>query len=387
MKNKFVVTALSFLLFISVLAIGFTIDRASGASASLYMPSVNKNPSDNGTDFTVPIMINVTDLYGFDINITWDNNLINFQTLDNTPLNVIWPQGFFEPLPLPGYQASSGSVRYAAVPQGGSGFTGSGTLFSLTFKVIKTCNFPLSTVIHFVSIKLSDSNLNAITPILTDGTYNMTATVPGLEFAVYNPNPSKPFEYGKVFDVGIYATNYVDLTNYNLTILYDSEFLNFTGLDTWGILGTGTCSNTTGSLNIWISSAGPSFGAMGQLFNLTFKIQFDDRISHIWRINATQILNASVSFQNAQLGFLEGTLFTNGIAMPPALGISVHLIRGDVNCDGQVDIFDLVAVAQNYDKTSSDPQWPTIQKYDIYPDGTIDIYDLVGVAGNFNYGS
>lgn len=387
MKNRFAVTVLLFSLFMSVLTIGFTINRASGASASLYIPPVNKSPMDNGTDFTVPVMINVTDIYGFDINITWDNSLISFQTLDNTPLNAIWPQGFFEPLPLPGYEASPGSVRYAAVPQGGSGFTGSGALFNLTFRIIKTCNFPLSTAIHFASIKLSDSNLNVITPILTDGTYNMTATVPGLVFAIYDPNPSKPFEYGKVFDIGVYATNYIDLTNYNFTILYDSEFLNFTGPDTWGILGTGTYSTTNGTLNIWASSAGPAIGSMGQLFNLTFQIQFDDRISHIWRINASQILTANVSFQSAQLGFLEGNLFMNGIAMPPTLGISVHLIRGDVNCDGQVDLFDLRAVAAYYDKTSSDPEWPTIEKYDIYPDGIIDVYDLVGVAGNFGYGS
>ena len=111
---------------------------------------------------------------------------------------------------------------------------------------------------------------------------------------------------------------------------------------------------------------------------MTFHIEFDDRDSHIWRTaTAPNTLPASVSFSNAELSFVEGTITISGITMPPPEPITVRLIKGDVTCNGAVDLFDLRAVAAYYDLVYA--------KYDLNSDGLIDIFDLVVIATNMWY--
>jgi hypothetical protein len=166
--------AVSLVAILSIVSILLVLPFAvRGASAQLYIDPalVEKHPADVGTTFTVSVKVqDIADLFGFDITITWDNTLITFSSLDITPLNTIWPQGFFEP--LPGYQTGAGSVRYAAVATGGNGFTGSGTLFKITFTVASAT--PGQTLMHF-GCWLSDSLGNPITHTNTDGTYKMLA--------------------------------------------------------------------------------------------------------------------------------------------------------------------------------------------------------------------
>jgi len=161
--------------------------------------SVNKNPGDVGSTFTVDVKIaDVTDLFGFDMNVTWDNTLITFLSFDNTPLNAVWPQGFFDLGP----QAGAGYVRYAATALGGSGYTGVGptTLFAVTFTIVKAGDLQLSTPIHFMLAKLSDSHANSISATLTDGLYSMSARSLHLLLTVdpnqatYVPNQPVTFE-------------------------------------------------------------------------------------------------------------------------------------------------------------------------------------------------
>jgi hypothetical protein len=67
------------------------------------------------------------------------------------------------------------------------------------------------------------------------------------------------------------------------------------------------------------------------------------------------------------------------------LQINVNLIRGDVDCDGDVDVMDLRCVAYYYDVKKSDPEWTDASQYDLNNDGIIDIYDLVLIATNYGY--
>jgi hypothetical protein len=62
------------------------------------------------------------------------------------------------------------------------------------------------------------------------------------------------------------------------------------------------------------------------------------------------------------------------------------LIRGDVDCNGEVNVLDLRTVAAYYDQDSTDSEWPNISKYDVTNDNIIDIFDLVAVATNFARG-
>jgi hypothetical protein len=360
---------------------------------SISPATVSKAYRDIGTYFTINVnLVDVTDFYGFDVNITWDNTLITLASLDNSSLTTIWPQGFFEPLPSPGYQVGAGYVRFAAAATGGPSFNGSGTLFTLTFYIQKGSNIAtLQTPIYFKTVKLSNSLYTSIPATVQCGMYQISPNTPGLVFKLVDPNTAKPFVYGKTFDVQVNVT-YVSsqLAGFNITVGYDTELFTYTGI-TWanGVLGTGqspVSNSTLGTVTVVNTGATGWAGANGLLFTLYFQIKFDARPAHIWRTTGPHTLTGGISFSNAQLTFAEGTLPMSGISVGSNLLVIVQLIRGDVNCDGKVDIFDLVAVAHYYDAKQGDSDWNNASKYDLNLDGVIDIFDIVIVASNYGYG-
>lgn len=56
-------------------------------------------------------------------------------------------------------------------------------------------------------------------------------------------------------------------------------------------------------------------------------------------------------------------------------------IRGDVDSDRDVDIFDIVRITGVYGAKKTDPQYNP--NCDLDGDGDIDIFDIVTVAGNY----
>ena len=83
MKNKVLATLLvvSLLTSITVLSLQTREVSAANEHVKVYIdpPSFNKGPGDLNSFFNVTVTIaNVTDLFGFDINITWNNALITF---------------------------------------------------------------------------------------------------------------------------------------------------------------------------------------------------------------------------------------------------------------------------------------------------------------------
>jgi hypothetical protein len=216
----------------------------------------------------------------------------------------------------------------------------------------------------------------------------MDKTVPDLEFELVDTTPTKPFEYCKTFQIKVYVTHIcANLKDYNLVILYDTELLKLTGVDwTDGVLGGSSdgASYTEaplGTITVVDSGGIVWSGLRGLLFTLTFHVEFDDREEHIWHTNPLyDHLHAFIKFTDATLSFEEGTIPMSGITMPSDLDMVVNLIRGDVDCDGNVDVFDLRCLARNYDQS-------TPAKYDLTKDDTIDIFDLVVVATNFGYGT
>jgi hypothetical protein len=394
MNTKIIVSIMLLSLLTAILYTATSIKPVAANPDAIYInsSSTNKNPSDLNSFFDVYVDVQINDLFAFDLNITWNNDLIAFSTLENSSLYSVWPQGFYEPLPLPGYQTGVGYVRFAAVATGGSGYNNTGHLFRLTFQVAKASNFELSTLIHFKTVKLSDSQANSISVTVTDGTYTMNAQKPDLEFEFIGTNSTK---VGATFQIKLNATDCYDLDDYNLTILYDHSLLSLTSVDwTGGVLGDTSdqasyTESPAGTINI-VDTGGLTWtGKNGFLFTLTFTVYFSGNTApHIWRTNNQGPLYAFIKLDNATLSFLEGTITKTGITLPTDLHIVVNLIQGDINLDGSVDaVFDLRTVAAYFDKTSDDPDWSTglnISQYDIRADGisagVIDIFDLVLVA-------
>ena len=356
----------------------------------LYTSSdpVTKTYGDIGTDFTLYVNVaNIVDLFSFDINITWDNSLITFKQVDYTgAFDALWGAGHWNVLTN---KNGTGSYRIDVVAQSPAvGFTGSGTLFILTFHIVRGSNVaPLQTPIHFKTANLSNGVPTPIPATVDDGLYQISSNTPGLKFVLVDPNPAKLFEYGKMFNLQVYVTNVSStLKSIDITVKWDTELFNYTKVFWLNSVLTGPPNPPTWVVNyaagtvelMKTKTAGWIGGASGLLFTLNFTIKFDDRIEHIWRTNAPHDITRDFSFFDAKLTFAEGTLSLGGIA-PGSLAVPVHLIKGDVTCDGMVDISDLQAVASHYDQSSP-------EKYDLTMDGTIDIFDLVVIGTNFWYG-
>jgi hypothetical protein len=397
MKSKFLAVLILLSLLTSAVAIAIHIPQANAANENVkvYIDPllVSKAPGDVDSFFDVFVTIEgVTDLYGFDIRVSWDNTLLTLDsTVKDTYFDTLWSPAGWEIAVEGTYSVGGGGgggYKLVALSLHNS-FTkdpGAQVLFAMHFKIIKSCNFILETPFYFDLVKLSDKNYTPIVHTMTNGLYHMDLTIPDLEFELVDPD-SHPFEFCKTFQIKVYVTHIcANLKDYDLVILYDTELLKLTGVDwTDGVLGGASDGASYAELppgTITIVDTGGLVwsGLKGLLFTLTFHIEFDDRIEHIWHTNDLyDHLHAFIKFTGATLSFEEGIIPMSGITMPSDLDRIVNLIQGDVTCDGKVDIDDLRCVAAYYDQTGS-------SKYDLTKDQIIDIFDLVVVATNFLYG-
>ena len=381
----------------------------SPVPSALYISpaTVSRAPSDVGQTFTVAIMLSqFSYLMGFEINLTWDNSLITFESADITPLSTLWGPS--------GWNVSQSDTGYydlaAASTSNPASNTGASVLFDVTFQVAAKLTSPLSTPIHFALVKLANNETpsNSIPAIVTDATYTMSTMVPGIEFKVEKwapgwefdtTGPPYHFERDNYFHVDVYVANVGGLTGYNLTIDFTSGTVAFEGLEmvysmspySWGIFGQGNVSYTSGTPSaIQVNGSGSAWsGSEGLLFALRFHVEFDAAQAHIWKYGNpnSEIFQYSIVEATLYFGSL-GTIPMGGITVPSPLTTEVDFIRGDVDCNGAVTMADISAVAYYYHRISTDPIWSSIiSKYDLNNDGIIDIYDIVTTATNYGYGT
>jgi hypothetical protein len=361
---------------------------------------VNKVPADVGTNFAEAVILsNYTNLMGFDIKLTWDNSLITMAGLDYTnALNTLWgtnPGKWSVVLNQSGagyYELAANSISAARSN------TGVSTLFNLTFRVAKSWTSVLSTAISFDLVKLSDNTTPTPNPIpaaATDGTYTMSAMVPGLEFKVEKRNKKTGanvtidspyhFESCDYFHVNVYVANVGSLTNYTLTIGFTTGFVAFKGVEYWGVFGSGSVSYTPGASVIGVNGSGSAWsGSEGLLCKLTFYVNFTVVPEHMWKYGSSNYATLPILITNAKLGFGSlGIIPMTGITVPSALSVEVDFVRGDVNCDGAVTMADISSVAYYYGQAVSSGS----AQYDLNNDNFIDIYDIVTIATNYLYGT
>ena len=354
--------------------------------------NIQKAPSDVSSTFKVSVTLeNFANLMGFDIQLTWDNSLITYVSSDTTPLNALWPTWDI----VYGPAQSAGSYELAATSiSTAASNTGASVLFTLTFQVTsKTSNFQLSTPITFAVVKLSDNSVPVPQPIpatVTNGTYYMSSTPPDLEFQVekYATGSwnlvSSPydFECTNLFTVDVYVTDISansPLQGYDVKIAYDPSLVACQGVLTWGPFGTGTFNNVTGVADV--SASGTFSGSEELLFRLEFEVEFTATANHIWKYGNANYMTFQVSIASATLSFGSlGSIPISGITTPSPLTIEVGFIRGDVDCNGVVNLADISDIAYYYNKASS-----ARPEYDLNNNGFIDIYDIVTAATNFGY--
>jgi len=405
MKTKLIVAIMLTSLLAGMLAVVPIRQVAAAGTATLTIDpaTTTAGPGDVDSFFDVYLKVDTdTGLFGFDLNVTWaDDTLINLDYLTSnattaTLLDGVWGVGTWFMVKSEsggGGGGGGGYYRVVALSTASASSVGIHSLINLHFQIKDGCNFYLHTHITIdTNAKLSDINYSPITISgYSDGMFEITARTPGLKFVLYEPD-EHPFEFCKIFQIKVYVNQIcATLKDYNLVILYDTELLKLTGVDwTDGVLGSDQTSYTEsplGTVNV-VDLGGTTYTGLedGLLFTLTFHIEFTVSAGHIWRTDNLGPLHAFIKLTGATLSFNEGD-WLSGIPMPADLDITVNLIRGDVDCDGDVHVVDLRCVATFYDKTPADTEdWVICSKYDLIDDDIIDIFDLVAVATHIGHG-
>jgi hypothetical protein len=343
-------------------------------------PLTEKTFGDVGTDFWVNVAVeDIADLWGFDFNVTWDNTLITLVGVDfNTTLDAMYGvDGWF----VASNETSLGYYQLAAVGLN-AGFTSTGTapLATLQFHVENPPNNGnWQTPLHFVTDKLSNSTWSPITHTVGDGLYKITGKAPTLTTI---PTSKTCRTYNETFTVAINISDASNVEDFRFEIRYNATLLDVAGVswNAWG--GTCTADEVNGILTGYASGSAVS-GNM-TLLTITFNVTYH----HIWKDESTvsgwtNIQTGTVYFQWANLSYASGPDLAyvkgglNQINVGPDFAYTFSPIRGDIDNNGQVNVFDVRTVAAFYDTINSD--------YNLTGDPIIDIYDLVIVGSNFGY--
>jgi hypothetical protein len=190
-------------------------------------------------------------------------------------------------------------------------------------------------------------------------------------------------EYNETFTVQINISNAADVHDFEFEIHYNTTLLDIQGI-LWNAWGSGTYNidDSNGNLTGYTSGIARSgnYSLMTIAFNATCR--------HIWKIEATVLgwkndQNGTVYIQSANLSSPINPLLSyvrGGLTQISVGSDFLYMfspIKGDLDNNGVVDVFDLRTVAALYNTASS--------TYDLTGDGAIDIFDLVVISTNYDF--
>jgi hypothetical protein len=350
--------------------------------------STVKQPGDLGTVFDINVTIeNVMDLFGFDFNITWDQTLLDLAAVDYEGLfDSIWGSGNWVMIKN---ETAAGWYKLVALSTL-SGFNASGaqTLVRSTLRVKSFRAQDAQTGIHFQVAKLSNSQGQPITAEITDGSYIILGQRPIVQMV---PTNITCREYCENFTITVSVADVFDATDFEFEIHYNSTLLDVENIT----LITWTSGNTTVDRlngNLTGHMAGDPITGNITLLAITFQ----GNCYHIWKNIPGWVNNLSnlIYVQLANVSFLSGENLgyvregPSQISVDPDVNYVFSPIQGDVDNDGDVDVFDLRTVAAYYDVREGDPLWVEASRYDLTgPTGEsiIDVYDIVVIARNYGF--
>ena len=347
--------------------------------------TVKQKPPDSFFD----VFLEITDsyrLFGFDIKITWDNSLITYNngTLEEY-LNTIWGSGLSE-WELVTAEGGVGYFRYVALSLADE-FNGTGAqaLLKLRFDIVDpSTNSMKETSLHFDIHSLSNKDYQPIVHTANDGTVQIWGKTPTLNLS---PTAKTCRKLGEEFDITVSISDALSVTSFTFDIRYDTLLLNYTGV-TWGVWAGGSIINDEATGTLTGSTSGGAQDGTKTLLTIRFKAAY----SHMWKDQATivppwqNILTGTIYIQTATLDYPSPqpdlTYTKGGGSNKINVGADVTYtwspIQGDVDLDGDVDLFDLRTVSTFYDLVND--TWNLTGGT-----GLIDIFDLVVIANNYGF--
>ena len=193
--------------------------------------------------------------------------------------------------------------------------------------------------------------------------------VPSLNHAV----SEKLINFGDTFMVNISAETAFDLAKWQLDIAFDPAALEAVNVSEGDFLkmGGGTTTFQEGVID----------NAAGTITGLSAERDDDQGVTGAGTLFEVELKAKSSGETKLTLQNLQFDVITRDTSADPyeiTLTIEEQLIAGDVNRDGQVNILDLVLVAQQFGQSM-----PADSPADVTGDGVVNILDLVRVAQNF----
>ena len=176
---------------------------------------------------------------------------------------------------------------------------------------------------------------------------------------------------GDTFTIDINAETEFDLAKWQLDIMFDAAELEAIDVSEGNFLkmDSGTTTFQEGSID----------NAAGNITGISAERQDDQGASGAGTLlqvgfTAKSSGETTLTLQNLQFDAITGENVSVE-AHEITLTVEEQVVAGDVNGDGQVNIFDLVFVAQQFGKSV-----PADSPADVNSDGVVNILDLVRVA-------
>jgi len=354
------------------------IEETSSAKLFVSPPLVEKSLGDIGNAFDVQVMIqDVKNMWGFDFDVAWDRTLLTVIGVEfNTTLDVVWGIGNWF---VASNASNPGYYKLAAVSTlNGFNSTASTALATLTFRVEDPhSNFQIQTLIHFGTKKLSDSQWQQIDCTTEDGIYRIGGEKPALSLI---PTVKTCRKRNETFIINVDVSNVYNATDFEFEIDFNTTLLDYSNI-TWNAWGTGTVTADELGGRITGYTSGSLLSSDQTLITIEFKAAF----YHIWKNlpSWTNDQSGKIFIQAANLSYLGASKLQyvkdglNEIDVGSDVTYTFSPIQGDIDNNGEVDIWDLRTIAAFYDEVND--------TYNLTGESVIDIFDLVVIGSNYGY--
>ena len=177
---------------------------------------------------------------------------------------------------------------------------------------------------------------------------------------------SQTVNSSQMFTVGVYVTPGEPIIGVTFALSFNASLLQANSVTEGNLLNQscstlflpGTINNTTGTITGVAGStqSGCTVSSPGTFANISFTAR---------NVSGTSFLNmSSVAVSDVNASPVSISVNNGSVRIPQ---------RWDINCDGRVDLFDLVRLGLHWGETGA-PGWIP---EDVTPDGIIDLFDLV----------
>jgi hypothetical protein len=233
MKNSKIIVLL--LVSILLLSLGAFINLVSGQTTTVKVdPSLTEYYTKaTGQEFTVAVkIINVTNLYGLDIKFSWNTTFLEYVTRSvRVPRNTYLDGVLWNPILTLADEvnATAGTywIAFSSVNPAPA-FNGSGTVFTMTFKVKHHPVQPepdANITLELYSTDLPDRGANPIPHTRQDGTVILHALPPIATMLYVQPTVFRKSQ-GASFPLNVAVQDVVDLYAFDICLDYNTTVLD-----------------------------------------------------------------------------------------------------------------------------------------------------------------